>query len=112
MVYKVREANQPIEPAIASLTCMRSPERASFDLSPRNMSPFQLEALASTARGIKKNLSNEDIVDELKKLVSSCSIESIQALCQILRCDAMSVISCLFIISCYTEWGGLSVVRF
>ena len=78
MVYKVREANQPTEHEIASLSCKRPPEteRASFEISSRKLMPFQVETSASTSSGVKKSLSSEEIACELKKLVTKLVAES------------------------------------
>ena len=73
MVCGVKEANQSSDTAICSLSCM-TPNQDSFALYSHNLSPTQLEAKTST--GKKKILSDEDIADELKKLVTYGSTES------------------------------------
>ena len=70
MVYLVKEANQPTEHEIASPSCKRPPEGASFEISTRKLMPFQVETSASTSSGTKKSRSNEEIAGELKKLVT------------------------------------------
>ena len=50
-----------------------TPNQDSFALYSHNLSPTQLEAKTST--GTKKILSDEDIAEELKKLVNKSSFE-------------------------------------
>ena len=75
VVCEAKEANHSSETVISSLSCA-GPNQASLVLPSHILSAFQLEGKKSHAHGTKKILLDEDIADELKKLVTYGPSES------------------------------------
>ena len=73
VVCEAKGANQSSEIAICSFSCVTPNRESSYGILSHNLSPTQLEAKTST--GTKKILSDEDIAEELKKLVNKSSFE-------------------------------------